>query len=404
MSVVKDSGPETLFTPPSLPGPGRPEVVIVHNRWIHYKDLLFRAMHDIFPSFTVLFTAETSKVRIPERAFLEAAYAYEISFPGEYERVSQLRATIRTWRALTRLQPKVLVVSGWYDGADWSAWAWGIMHKVPMLLWAESNSFDRPRHFALETLKRFYVRRFARVHVYGTSNRDYMLQLGMANHQIITKRAVLDVHRYSRRPEIRKDPDCFTLLYVGRFSPEKNLPSLLEAVRRLRGESLPKPLKLVLAGYGPLEAELRGLVETLGLKDSVVFTGALAQGRLPSVYSAADVFVLPSLSEPWGLVVNEAMCCELPVAVSDRCGCAKDLALPDTGCAFDPVDLEDIVRVLRCVAITPPERLADMGKKARAISVEYSPENCAEQVVGSISKLLHKCKKNSAGMCNEGLR
>lgn len=387
MSVVEDFRLESPGTPHSQPGPERPACVIIHNHWIHYKDLLFRAMLDIFPSFIVVFTAETSKVRLPTRVLAEAPYPYEISFPGEYEKVNQLQAAIRTWRTLTRLQPRILVISGWYDGAGWSAWAWGITHKKPMLLWAESNVFDHPRHFALETLKKIYIKRFTMAHVYGQSNREYMLRLGMANDRIITKRAVLDVRRYARRPEIRKDPGCLTLLYVGRFSPEKNLEALLAAIHRLRGERLPRPLKLVLAGYGPLEAKLRGLVDTLGLQDSVVFTGAVEQERLPLVYSAADVFVLPSLSETWGLVVNEAMCCELPVAISNRCGCAKDLVTPDTGWAFDPHDVDDMVCVLRVIALTPPERLTSMGKSARAVSVEYSPENCARRVCDSLQTI-----------------
>ena len=53
--------------------------------------------------------------------------------------------------------------------------------------------------------------------------------------------------------------------------------------------------------------------------------------ELASVYGGADAFVLPSLSEPWGLVVNEAMLCGLPVLVSTQCGCATDLAQPETG-------------------------------------------------------------------------
>jgi 1,2-diacylglycerol 3-alpha-glucosyltransferase len=388
MSIVEDLRLESPGTPHSQPGRERPACVIIHNHWIHYKDLLFRAMLDLFPSFVVVFTAETSKVRLPARALAEAPYSYEISFAGEYEKVNQWRAAIRTWRALTRLRPRALVIGGWYDLAGWGAWAWGITHRVPMLLWAESNVFDHPRHFVLEAVKKFYIKFFKMAHVYGLSNREYMRKLGMADDQIIIKRAVLDVRLFNRRQEVRKDPGCLTLLYVGRFSPEKNLESLLEAIHRLRGERLPRPLKLVLTGYGPLEAKLRGLVDTLGLQDCVVFTGAVEQERLPSVYSAADIFVLPSLSETWGLVVNEAMCCELPVAISNRCGCAEDLVTPDTGWAFDPHDIDDMVRVLRCVALTPPKRLTDMGKSARAVSVEYSPENCAQRVCESLLSIM----------------
>ena len=75
----------------------------------------------------------------------------------------------------------------------------------------------------------------------------------------------------------------------------------------------------------------------LGLEDRVRFLGFLNQSQLPSAYCAADLFVLPSLFEPFGLVVNEAMLCGLPVAVSDRVGARFDLVRPDeNGYVFPP--------------------------------------------------------------------
>ena len=397
MRRLRAAGPLELATvEPSLPREGAEprgdrrmcDCAIIHNHWIHYKDLLFHALLQVFPSFKVLFTAESSSVRMPSEALARAAYSYQVSFRGDYERVNQLHAAIRTWRALSRLQPRVLIVSGWYDGAAWAGWAWGIAHRAPMVLWAESNLFDRRRYFALEAVKKWFVRHFAMAHVYGQSNSDYLRALGMPEDKILIKRAVLDVARFRRRTEVVKDPGCATLLYVGRFSPEKNLEALLKAVQSVRGEKLPRPLKLVLAGYGPLEAHLRKLAAEWGLQDSVSFTGAVEQERLPELYSRADAFVLPSMREAWGLVVNEAMCCELPVAVSDRCGCAGDLVTAETGWVFRAHNPDDMVRVVRQIALTTPERLAEMGVQAREISVQYSAENCALRVSESLRRAL----------------
>ena len=70
---------------------------------------------------------------------------------------------------------------------------------------------------------------------------------------------------------------------------------------------------LDLVGYGPLEDELRGLAKELGILTLVRFRGKFLQAELPAIYRSADAFILPSLVEPWGLVVNEAMLCGLPV-------------------------------------------------------------------------------------------
>src|SRR4029077_18085376 len=82
-------------------------------------------------------------------------------------------------------------------------------------------------------------------------------------------------------------------------------------------------LRLVIVGDG----SLRALIETVAsdADDRVTYLGRLRAADVQRAYLAADLLVLPSLFEPWGLVVNEAMACGLPVIASDRVGCAEDL-------------------------------------------------------------------------------
>jgi glycosyltransferase involved in cell wall biosynthesis len=360
----------------------RPEFAIIHNHWIHYKDLLFRALLGVAPSFIVVFTAARSRHRLGN-SLPGAPYDYLVSFPREYEEVSQYAAAVATWRTLSRLRPRVLVISGWYDGAAWGGWLWALAHSVPIVLWAESNSFDRRRRWLPELIKRVFVARCAAAHVYGKSNSDYLRQLGMPEARILTKRAVLDVSHFVRVATAVKDSASINLLYVGRFSAEKNLHRLLEALA-LAAKAGGRPLKLTMVGYGPLEPELRERASALGVADMVTFQGPADQRELPAVYSRAHVLILPSLSETWGLVANEAMCCELPVALSQRCGCAADLVSSDTGWLFDPCDVNTIANVLRTIQSCSDEQLAEMGQKARRVASTYSPEACAARVAGSI--------------------
>ena len=103
-------------------------------------------------------------------------------------------------------------------------------------------------------------------------------------------------------------------LYVGRLSPEKNLEFLIRAFSKL------PELTLNIVGFGPQEEYLKSLAGT-----NVVFHGAVANAELPKFYRANDVFVLPSKSEPWGMVVEEALNNGVPVLVSDRVGCAEEV-------------------------------------------------------------------------------
>ena len=122
-------------------------------------------------------------------------------------------------------------------------------------------------------------------------------------------------------------------LFVGRLTEVKNVSILIEAfanVKKQEGE-----IALCLVGDGNLREELQEQVKKLGIQD-VLFTGYVGFPQNVEFYKMADVFVLPSTHEPWGLVVNEAMIMGLPVIVSSKVGCRKDLVLEgENGFVFE---------------------------------------------------------------------
>lgn len=109
----------------------------------------------------------------------------------------------------------------------------------------------------------------------------------------------------------------FVMTYVGRLAPEKSIEVLMRAAKEVSEAGV--SVVLAIAGSGPMEDALRALAIREGVRAE--FFGFLAGDELSEFYAAGDVFVLPSESEPWGLVVNEAMEFGLPVVVSDRVGC-----------------------------------------------------------------------------------
>jgi glycosyltransferase involved in cell wall biosynthesis len=352
-------------------------VAVVHNHRMHYQDLLFGALADRGVDLLVLYTAAGS-VHRPQLPIANG-YRYFVAHHSPYESVEPRSAATQVWRTLSHVHPKRLIISGWCDAAAWSAWCWGRVHRVPMILWSESNRFDRERGRWPEAVKRLYVRSFQAAHVYGRSQREYLLELGLAPDRIFTGRAVIDTARFRPRPQLLTRYK--TLVFVGRFAPEKDLPLLLTALSRLPQEPADPRLLLKLVGYGPLEPALRSLAIQLGIDPFVQFHGPAAQSDLPAIYTAADGIVLPSRSEPWGLVVNEAMCCGLPAIVSDRCGCAADLVTPQTGWVFRAGDAGQLAAALDRFGDLPRERLAAMGAAARALASQSSPERGAAAVL-----------------------
>src|SRR5699024_3691456 len=102
-------------------------------------------------------------------------------------------------------------------------------------------------------------------------------------------------------------------------------------------------------GGGILEDRVKKLANELGV--NIIITGFISnQEELFKHYFAADVLVLPSLDEPWGLVVNECMATELPIIVSEICGCSKDLVISgENGYHINPKDIDDISNKIKQV-------------------------------------------------------
>lgn len=125
-------------------------------------------------------------------------------------------------------------------------------------------------------------------------------------------------------------------LYVGRLISLKNLQTLIKV---FNGNGLP----LTIAGTGELREELMKLANP-----NIAFSGFVPNADLHGLYRKHHVLVLPSFSEAWGLVVEEALYCGCVLILSDRVGCSEDLLIaPNTGLTFDPVNVAGLSRAVR---------------------------------------------------------
>ncbi|MEE8525493.1 MAG: glycosyltransferase family 1 protein, partial [Thermoanaerobaculia bacterium] len=168
------------------------------------------------------------------------------------------------------------------------------------------------------------------------------------------------------------------ILYVGGISPHKNLAGLLRALRRISDQTGTPPRLAIVGDYRSdaflgCYQELSALVDDLGLRHCVTFTGFVPDRELVALYNAATLLVLPSFSEGFGLPVVEAMACGLPVAVS-RAGSLPEL-VGDAGLFFDPADVDDIAATISRLLDGAPlrQRLRQRGlERARGYSWESS--------------------------------
>jgi glycosyltransferase involved in cell wall biosynthesis len=184
---------------------------------------------------------------------------------------------------------------------------------------------------------------------------------------------------YRPLPQNRnRKPDVIELLYLGSLKPRKNLRFLLDVLAKVSSQDT--RVMLTIGGQGPQKDELEAYALQLGLGDSVVFPGYIPEDEKVSCYNRADVFVLPSLLEGFGMVVTEAMACGKPVVASNVCSLPELVDDGETGYLADPYQVDSFAdRILRLVRDRDMrEQMGIRGRKR--VLRQFSWERAAKRV------------------------
>lgn len=261
-----------------------------------------------------------------------------------------------------------LWVHGWQYRWQRQAIAIGARRGVPILMRGENWFGAMPDAPLAGGVKRTWRRHlFARCRAFlaiGSRNRDYYRAHGIADERIFSmpyavdnefftsRAAAAQAGREPLRRELGFTGDRPVLLFAGKLMARKRPDLLLAAWRQAWPTD---PPALVFAGDGELRDTLQH--DAAG----ALFLGFRNQSELPALYALADLLVVPSEREPWGLVVNEAMACGTAVVASDEVGAAHDLILPDCGAMFRSGDRGDLAAKLR--AALPVA--AELGRAAQ---------------------------------------
>jgi glycosyltransferase involved in cell wall biosynthesis len=296
-------------------------------------------------------------------------------------------------RALGRVRPEVVVISGWSTFASQAAIAWARAHRTPYVLLVESHDLG-PRRGWRRVVKGAVVPRLVRaaasVMVVGRAARDSVIARGAAAERVRTFANTVDVvawgDRADRIAETRSElraKDGFTgddvvVLSVARLIREKGLDTLVRAA----AASGDNRIRVVVAGGGAGERALLDLAESLGV--SLTIRGDLGEEALAEEYAKADVFALLSLHETWGVVVNEASASGLPLVLSERVGAATDLLLDgENGFVVPPGDVDAAAAALGRLAADGNLR-RQAGARSRQIVGAWGYEPSVESFVAAV--------------------
>jgi len=328
----------------------------------------------------------------------EEPFVWTTFFPDrDLERLSRAACSQAIQRALERDRPSVVAIVGYARPESVAALRWGRKRGVPVILMSESQSIDHPRVWWKEAIKRGRVERCSAGLVGGSRHRDYLVDLGIPRDSIAMGYNAVDNDHFSKGAErARNDPagrsglpEAPYFIAVNRFVPEKNLPLLVRAFTRYRqNHANGRPWDLVLCGGGPGAGEVEAAIAESGLAEAIHRPGFLQAEELPRWYAHASAFVHPSLMEPWGLVVNEAAACGLPLLVSDRAGAVETfvpLTPESTGRRFDPHNEDSVTECLTWMASQPEADRQAQGKRAEEIVAQWGPQRFAQGTLEAVA-------------------
>lgn len=382
-------------------------ILIIHQYlWSHYKGKIYSELQQIVNSHSgdELLVLQTSLNEIT-RANLGPVdrsihqYNYQVLVDDYYENIPNITRAQKMLYWVRKFKPDVVNISGYYEGGMNTVLFYCRLVGIKVIISVDSTEGDKPNVWWKESYKRFVVNRAHGFFCYGSKAAEYMLKFGIQPHQILLENNAVDNRKilsifnealstrdtekanYGLRP--------YNFIYAGRLMTIKNVANLVIAFSKLQN----KDWGLIILGDGVEKENLEKYVADSQLV-GVKFIEGQAWYNVPKFIALADVFVLPSYSEPWGLVVNEAMVCGMPVIVSNKCGSAHDLVKNgENGYTFNPYDTDELAGIMNQF-VTDPTKIERFGSVSTEIIKKYSPEQVALEMYEGFKKVFNDYQQN----------
>ena len=337
----------------------KPKVFILTNIISPYRIPLFNYIDqkEVF-DFKVIALAEKEKNREWILAKEKIKFDYHI-LPGWHwfiwgkKREVAIHLNKGVFKILFEHKPDIVITSGYDSLAYWQAFLHCKLYRKKFILWNGTTLLSSgSTKGARGLLKRIIIRGADRYIAYGTKAKEYLEYLGAKANKIYVSTNTVDVihlqnevMRYRNEESFIKERKLrpkYLLLYVGQLIRRKGVIQVLKALNILGDPDI----GFMIVGNGPEERNLKIFCKENKLQN-VFFEGFQQQEMLPKYYALADIFILPSFEEVWGLVVNEALVSGLYVLSSKYAGASYDLIKKGwNGEIFDPNDIEKMVSLV----------------------------------------------------------
>jgi glycosyltransferase involved in cell wall biosynthesis len=338
-------------------------------------------------------TQDTSYGFPPENPEDESPIQYHCCFPDlNYHSLKPAKIHDAVFDALCKLGPDIVFAPATPFPEGMAAIHYRTECNKKAVMMDDAWELTDRRGFLIRMVKRMIHRNVDAVCIPAESHAPHYLKFGFSENRILLGLDVVDNDYYAENAEyalknekdirqtLRMPEDYF--LFVGRVMPKKGLDTLLQAYKIYRASVKGKKWDLLIVGMGGNLEELKKAYETY---NDIQFHGAQFGQDLCYHYALARALVVPSLSDQWGLVINEGMACGLPVIASRGCGATATLVHDgDNGWTFGPGDVGELARCMIGAHGAGHDKLTSRGNRSREIIADWSTERFAEAVFEAI--------------------
>jgi len=369
------------------------KVIIIHNIIAPYKVALFNELSTLIPNMEVIFIAEKEKRRDWNIDYTTIKFPYTLLFKGSIDSINSFAIAKKTWGILEKTRPETSIICDYSNIYGWISLLWAKKNKNNLVFWLDSTYDDKKHYFPKEQVKHFFLKHFDTFLAPGEKTKHYLEYMKVDSSKIITTGYSVNNNFFIEQYQLYKNKKETLLneleikrkqnfIFIGRFAPEKNILTLLYSFLEVSKNN--SEWGLILLGDGPLKNEINTFISNNDLQDKILLPGFIQQDEIVKYLIASNVFILPSLSEPWGLVVNEAMLTRLPVIVSKKCGCISELVKEGIiGFSFDPNNELKLTKLMQGF-VNGSYNIKSMGEASFAIVRKHSPSVIAQNIATGI--------------------
>ncbi len=318
------------------------DYIIVTHIPAFYKANLYNKLVEKLNILVIFIASNTDEKRADDFIALENAdFNYEVLYDGNFQDRDVLHNIKKLKSILKNLEYKKIIVSGWDLKEFWYLIFTNTKQQNCLAL--ESTILESNAKGIKGFIKRLFLSRISTVFASGQLHIELLKELNYKD-SIKTTKGVGIINKPTFKT-IKKDYQK-RFLFIGRLSKVKNIEILIGIFNELDDYTL------TIIGTGEDEEYLKSIS-----KSNSIFLGAIENKDIKDKFQENDIFILPSMSEPWGLVVEEALYFGLPVIVSKNCGSVELVENDVNGYVVNPTDKNDIKKSILSIDNDKYERL-----------------------------------------------